>query len=87
MLDGEAEQMRRVEAVHRRPAVGSITEVARDAFIASDRDERGDEAVVAVAVIGRRESYDRRTDTAGSEREDELGGGPARSRAFAIGTP
>ena len=44
---------RGVEAVHRRPAVGAVADVAGDALVAGDADQGRHEAVVAVAVTGR----------------------------------
>ena len=67
LLQREAEQARGVEAVHGRPAVGPVADVAGDALVAGDADQGRDEAVVSVAVVGRRKSHDRRADAAGGE--------------------
>ncbi len=83
LLQREAEQARGIEAVHGGPAVGPVADVAGDAFVAGDPDEGRHEAVVSVAVIRRRESHDRRADTAGGEREGELRGFPSGLRTAA----
>ena len=55
-LDGQAGQAGGVGTVHAGPAVGAVTHVAGDAALACDVDERGHEAVVAVAMDRRREA-------------------------------
>jgi hypothetical protein len=71
-----------VEAMHCGPAVGAVVDVAGDAPVARDADEGCHEAVVAVAVHGRRQPQDRRADAAFGEREREFSGLPACARAF-----
>jgi hypothetical protein len=56
--------VRGIEPVHGGPAVGPVADVAGDALVAGDADQGRHEAVVAVAVIGRRKSHDRRADAA-----------------------
>ena len=64
-----AEQARGVEAVHGRPAVGAVADVAGDALVAGDADDRRHEAVVAVAVHGGgSRTTDERTPRSASER-------------------
>src|SRR5580693_8852459 len=48
-LEGEANESCRVGAVHRRPAVGAVVDVARRAALAGNGDQGRDEAVVAFA--------------------------------------
>jgi hypothetical protein len=45
-----------IEPVHRGPPVGAVTDVAGDATLPGDADQRGHEAVVALAVHRRSES-------------------------------
>ena len=66
---------RGVEAVHGRPTVGPVADVAGHALVAGDVDQGGDEAVVPFAVHRRREPHNRRADAARGEGEHELGGG------------
>ena len=56
-LDCESEQMRGIKPVHCCPAVASVTDVRGDAFFARYIDKPRDEAVIAVAVYGRRKSH------------------------------
>ena len=63
-FDREPVEARGVEAVDGGPAVGAVADVRRDALLAGDRDQARDEAVVALAVHGRREPDDRGPDAA-----------------------
>jgi hypothetical protein len=67
LLQREAEKARGIEPVRGGPAVGPVGDVGRDALLPGDSDQGGDEAVISVAVIGRRKSHDRRADAAGGE--------------------
>ena len=62
-FERQAYESRGVEAMHGRPAVGAVADVARVPLCARDRDERRDEAVVTLAVDRRGESYTRRSHT------------------------
>jgi len=46
----EPEKMRRIEPVHRGPAVDPVTHIRRNTRVARDADESGKEAVIAVAM-------------------------------------
>ena len=76
-LQREAEQARGIEPVHGGPAVGPVADVAGDALVAGDVDQRRDEAGVSVTVHRRRQSHDRRADAARREGERQLGRGRA----------
>src|ERR1019366_6908079 len=67
-----------VEAVDGGPTVRSVSDVARKALLACDRDQGGDESMVTVAMDRRRESYARRSDTFFSERQREVHVGRSR---------
>jgi hypothetical protein len=61
-----------IQPVHRRPAVGPVADVARDAFAARDADQGRHEAAVLFAVHRRGEPYDRRAHAAGGQGERHL---------------
>ena len=73
LLQCQAEEARGVEPVDGGPATGSVADVTRDALVPRDADQHGHEAVVAVAVNGRRKPHDRRADAAGRQCDRELG--------------
>jgi len=69
-------------SVHRRPAVGTATDVTGDALGSRDADERRDKAVVPVPVHRRRESQGHRAHAAiGAFKSDaeRLGSGALRA--------
>ncbi len=72
LLQCQAEQPRRIEAVGRRPAVGPVAHVARGAPVARDADQGRHEAVVPVPVTGRWKAHDRGADAVRSEGERDL---------------
>ena len=72
--------------MHGRPAVGAVVDVAGDACVASDADDGGHEAVVALTVDGRRKPQDRRSHAAIGQRERELRGLPTRPHASLMGS-
>ena len=55
LLEGQAEETCRIDAVHRRPAARTVAQEAGDALLTSDADDDRDEAVVALTVDRRRE--------------------------------
>src|SRR6516164_1099790 len=55
LLEGQAEETCRIDAVHRGPAARTVAQEAGDALLTSDADDDRDEAVVALTVDRRRE--------------------------------
>jgi hypothetical protein len=64
----QAEDLRGVAAMHRGPAIRPVTRVRRDAFLARDRDQPLDEAVITLAVHGRWQSHHRDPHPAAGQR-------------------
>ncbi len=62
-FERQANETRRVDSVHRRPAVGTVTDVAGGTLFAGDGDQGGDETVITLSVDGRGEANARRTNT------------------------
>lgn len=52
LLQGQAEQARRVEPMHRGPPVAAVADVGRHAGLSRGGDEHADEAVIPGAVDG-----------------------------------
>ena len=77
-FEAEPEHPRGVEAVDGGPAVLARADVAGDALIAGGGDDHGHEAVVALAMDGRREAHDDRAHVVGRQGERQLRGGDAR---------
>jgi AcrR family transcriptional regulator len=71
-LHRESEQTGGIQPVHSGPAVGPVTDVARDPLVAGDADQRRHEAVVSIAVVGRRESHHGRAHAARGEVKGHL---------------
>ena len=78
MLEGQTDEIGRVEAVHGGPPVAAVAQVAGDLLLAGDIHQGGDETVVAPAVHRGRESDDRRSDPSGSQGQSSVGVGDPR---------
>ena len=73
-LDREPEEMRRVEAVHRRPTVESITDVRGNTLLARNTRSGGNESVIVFVMNRWRKSHCRGADAANNRCERRLFG-------------
>ena len=81
-LQGQPEQARGIEPVHRGPAVGPVAHVGGQALGAGDADQGRDEAVIALAVHRRRQAHGRDAYAASGEPERDLLGDPGMRRVI-----
>src|SRR6266851_1782039 len=72
LLQGQAEQVCRIEPVHGGPAAGAVAGEAGDSRVTGDTDQGREESVIPVTVTRRGKSHDRRTDAERSERQRGL---------------
>ena len=72
LLQGQAEQVCRIEPVHGGPTAGAVADEARDSLVTGNTDQGREESVIPVAVTRRSKSHNRRTDAERSERQRDL---------------
>src|ERR1019366_157984 len=74
-VECQSEQVRDVETVGGGPAVGPVADIGGDSFVAGSTDDECHEALIPVAVNGRREADNGCPDAVSSQRQRELGSG------------
>src|SRR5260221_11968107 len=71
-LQGQAEQVSRIEPVYGGPAAGAVADEARDSLVTGNTDQGREESVIPRPVTGRSKSHNRKADAQRSERQRDL---------------